>query len=188
MHNAGMATEQQPIRVGSQPPFAVPPERRDPVRRLRGRLVAPVTVWTAGRPPGGAGLTVSSVLVAEGQPARLLGLIDPTSAFWEAAQETRGFVVHILAAGDRALAERFSEVRPPIRSPFERLEVAESPWGPVLAGSRPRAACRLAGSAPVGHAELVEGVIEQLGLPDLEDPLAYLHGGYRSVRELTDHG
>jgi len=182
-----MASGQEPIRVGRQPPFAVPPEGRDPARRLRGRLVAPVTVWTAGQLPGGAGLTVSSVLVAEGRPARLLGLIDPTSALWEAAQETRAFVVHVLAAGDRALAERFSEVRPPIRGPFERLQVAESPWGPVLAGSRPRAACRLAGSTPVGHGELVEGVIEQLEVPDLADPLAYLHGGYRSVREPTDY-
>jgi 3-hydroxy-9,10-secoandrosta-1,3,5(10)-triene-9,17-dione monooxygenase reductase component len=187
-HNAGMTSGQEPIRVGSQPPFAVPPERRDPARRLRGRLVAPVTVWTAGRPPGGAGLTVSSVLVAEGEPARLLGLIDPTSAFWEAAQETGAFVVHVLGVGDRALAERFSEVRPPIRGSFERLQVAESPWGPVLGGSRPRAACRLAGSATVGHAELVEGVIEQLELPDLADPLAYLHGSYRSVGDLPDHG
>jgi 3-hydroxy-9,10-secoandrosta-1,3,5(10)-triene-9,17-dione monooxygenase reductase component len=176
-----------PIRVGGRAPFAVPPERRDPARRLRGRLVAPVTVWTAGRPPGGAGLTVSSVLVAEGRPARLLGLVDPTSAFWEAARETGGFVVHVLAAADRALAERFSEVRPPIRGPFERLEVAGSPWGPVLGGRRPRAACRLAGSAPVGQGELVEGVIERLELPDLDDPLAYLHGRYQSVRDLQDH-
>jgi 3-hydroxy-9,10-secoandrosta-1,3,5(10)-triene-9,17-dione monooxygenase reductase component len=183
-----MASGQEPIRIGRQPPFAVPPERRDPARRWRGRLVAPVTVWTAGQLPGGAGLTVASVLVAEGQPVRLLGLIDPTSAFLEAAQETGAFVVHVLAVGDRALAERFSEVRPPIRDPFERLEVAASPWGPVLGGSRPRAACRLAGSAPVGYAELVEGVIEQLELPDLEDPLAYLHGRYRSVGELPDHG
>jgi 3-hydroxy-9,10-secoandrosta-1,3,5(10)-triene-9,17-dione monooxygenase reductase component len=185
-HNAGMATGQEPIRVGMQPPFAVPPERRDPARRLRGRLVAPVTVWTAGRLPGGAGLTVSSVLVAEGQPPRLLGLIDPTSAFWEAMRETGAFVVHVLAVGDRALAERFSEIRPPIRGPFDGLEVAESPWGPVVGGSRPRAACRLAGSTPVGHGELVEGVIEQLELSDLEDPLAYLHGRYRSVGDLPD--
>jgi 3-hydroxy-9,10-secoandrosta-1,3,5(10)-triene-9,17-dione monooxygenase reductase component len=183
-----MATEHEPIRIGRQPPFAVPPERRSPARRWRGRLVAPVTVWTAGRPPGGAGLTVSSVLVAEGQPARLLGLIDPTSSFWEAVQETRAFVVHVLAVGDRALAERFSQVRPPIRGPFDRLDVAESPWGPVLRGSRPRASCRLSGSAPVGYAELVEGEIEQLELLDLEDPLAYLHGSYRSVRDLEDHG
>jgi hypothetical protein len=85
----------------------------------------------------GPGLTVSSVLVAEGQPAPLLGLIDPTSAFFEAMQETGAFVVQVLAVGDRALAERFSEVRPPIRGPFERLQVAESPWGPVLGGEPP---------------------------------------------------
>ena len=142
-----MATGQEPIRVGGQPPFAVPPQRRDPARRLRGRLVAPVTVWTAGHPPGGAGLTVSSVLVAEGRPARLLGLIDPTSAFWEAAQEIGAFVVHVLAAGDRALAERFSEVRPPIRGPFERLEVAESPWRPGAGWAPP------AGGLPPGRVD-----------------------------------
>jgi 3-hydroxy-9,10-secoandrosta-1,3,5(10)-triene-9,17-dione monooxygenase reductase component len=181
-----MVSGEEPIRIGGQPPFAVPAERRDPARRLRGRLVAPVTIWTAGRPADGAGLTVSSILVAEGQPARLLGLIDPTSAFWDALQETRAFVVHVLAAGDRHLAERFAEVRPPIRGQFERLEVTASPWGPVLGGSRPRAACRLAGSTPAGHGELVQGVIEQLDLPHLEDPLAYLHGRYRSVDDLPE--
>jgi hypothetical protein len=31
-------------------------------------------------------------------------------------------------------------------------------------------------------------VIEQLELPDLEDPLAYLLGRYRSVGDLPDHG
>jgi 3-hydroxy-9,10-secoandrosta-1,3,5(10)-triene-9,17-dione monooxygenase reductase component len=179
-----MAGGQEPIRIGGQAPFAVPPDRRDPARRLRGRLVAPVTVWTAGRPPGGAGLTVSSVLVGEGDPARLLGLIDPTSALWEAVQASGTFVVHVLTAADQALAERFSEVRPPIRAPFERLEVAESPWGPVLGGRRPWAACRLTGAAPVGHGELVEGVIEQLELDDGESPLAWLHGRYRSVGDL----
>jgi 3-hydroxy-9,10-secoandrosta-1,3,5(10)-triene-9,17-dione monooxygenase reductase component len=131
---------------------------------------------------------VSSVLVAEGQPAHLLGLIDPTSALWEALQASGAFVVQVLAAADRALAERFSEVRPPIRGPFQGLEVAESPWGPVLAGSRPRAACRLAGSTPVGHGELVDGVVEELDLPDLDDPLVYLHGRYRSVGALPDPG
>jgi hypothetical protein len=31
-------------------------------------------------------------------------------------------------------------------------------------------------------------VIEQLELFDLEDPLAYLHGHYRSVGDLPGHG
>src|ERR687897_2473668 len=65
-----MASDHEPLRIGSQPPFAVPAERRDPVRPLRGRLVAPVTVWTAGRPPGGAGLTVFSVLLQGSQQQR----------------------------------------------------------------------------------------------------------------------
>jgi hypothetical protein len=65
--------------------------------------------------------------------------------------------------------------------------VAASPWGPVL-GGRPRAACRLAGPTPVGSAELVEGGSEQLELVDLDDPLAYLHGRYRSARDLGEDG
>lgn len=181
-----MATDDQPIRMGGRHPFATPPERRGPARRLRGRLVSPVTVWTAGGLTGGAGLTVSSVLVADGQPARVLGLIDPASAFWEVMRQAGAFVVHVLAAGDRSLAERFAETRPPIRGVFDGLEMAESPWGPVLGGRRPRAACRLARSIPAGYAELVEGVVEEIELHDLEDPLAWLHGGYRSVRDLDD--
>ncbi|HEX6678768.1 MAG TPA: flavin reductase family protein [Actinomycetes bacterium] len=183
-----MVSADDPIRIGTAHPFATPPERRDPARRLRGRLVAPVTVWTAGRLPGGAGLTVSSLLVAEGEPARLLGLIDPTSAFWEAMQEAGTFVVHVLAAGDRPLAERFAERRPPVRGAFEGLALAPSPWGPVLDGTRPRASCRLAGSTTVGYAELVEGVVEQLEVHDLDDPLAWLHGRYRSLGDPDDRG
>jgi 3-hydroxy-9,10-secoandrosta-1,3,5(10)-triene-9,17-dione monooxygenase reductase component len=195
-----MAGDEQPIRIGGQHPFASPPDRRSPARRLRGRLLAPVTVWTAGtlegsgEPQGGApvdqgrgaGLTVSSVLVAEGEPARLLGLIDPTSALWEAARQAGAFVVHVLQAGDRALAERFAEIRPPVRGPFAGLEVSGSPWGPLLGGSRPWAACRLQGSTPAGYAELVEGVIERLELHDGEQPLAFLHGRYVSVGEPED--
>jgi 3-hydroxy-9,10-secoandrosta-1,3,5(10)-triene-9,17-dione monooxygenase reductase component len=178
----------EPIRVGGRHPFATPPDRRSPARRWRGRLPAPVTVWTAGEPSGGAGLTVSSVLVAEGEPTRLLGLVDPTSAFWEAAQRATAFVVHVLAVGDRALAERFAEVRPPVRGAFDGVEAAASPWGPVLGGRRPWAGCRLATATPVGYAQLVEGVVERLELHDLDDPLAWLHGRYATVAELEDPG
>jgi hypothetical protein len=53
-------------------------------------------------------------------------------------------------------------------------------WQPPAGG------CHLVRSTPAGYAELVEGVIEQLELPDIEDPLVYLHGSYRSVRDLED--
>jgi hypothetical protein len=38
---------------------------------------------------------VASVLVAEAEPARRLGLIDPTSAFWEAMPKAGALVVHL---------------------------------------------------------------------------------------------
>ena len=60
--------------------------------------------------------------------------------------------------------------------------------GPGAGGQRPRAGCRLTGSTPVGYGELVDGVIEQLELPDLDDPLAYLHGRYRLVAGPPDDG
>ena len=58
-------------------PFLEPEGDRDPVRRLRGRLGATVSLWTAGSADARAGLTVSSWLVAGGEPGRVLALLDP---------------------------------------------------------------------------------------------------------------
>ena len=52
-----MASGHEPIRIGSEPPFAVPPDRRDPARRLRGRLVAPAALLGTGLVLAGAWLT-----------------------------------------------------------------------------------------------------------------------------------
>lgn len=62
-------------RIHFEHPFATPLEERDPTRRFRGRLAAPVTVWTSGAVSGRGGLTVSSLLVAEGDPGIILGLV-----------------------------------------------------------------------------------------------------------------
>ena len=50
-------------------PFATPQRNARRYAGCAGRLAAPVTLWTA---PGPAGLTVSSTVVAEGEPDRLL--------------------------------------------------------------------------------------------------------------------
>src|SRR5688500_2047994 len=53
------------VTVHYTDPFATPEEERSPVRRFRRRLPSAVTLWTG---PGPAGLTVSSTLVADGDP------------------------------------------------------------------------------------------------------------------------
>jgi flavin reductase (DIM6/NTAB) family NADH-FMN oxidoreductase RutF len=178
----------EPIRVGPGNPFATPADRRDPVRRLRGRLLAPVTVWTAGPVPGGRpgrlgeGLTVSSVLLAEGDPSLVFGLLGATTSLLEAVQATGAFVVHVLGADDRRLGERFAEIHPPIVDPFAGLAAGPGEWGPVLGGERPRVACRLAGTRPAGWGMLVEGEIEELYVPggDPGEPLGWFHGAWRT--------
>jgi 3-hydroxy-9,10-secoandrosta-1,3,5(10)-triene-9,17-dione monooxygenase reductase component len=162
-------------------PFATPSELRDPARRLRGRLIAPVTVWTAGGPPDPAGLTISSVIVAEGDPAAVVGVVNPTSDLWEAVRSTGAFVVHVLERRHRRVAELFAGRVPSPGGVFAALESEASRWGPVLTDIPNRCCCRLESIRSLGYQSLVEGVIEATGLTALEEPLAYFQGRYRAV-------
>jgi 3-hydroxy-9,10-secoandrosta-1,3,5(10)-triene-9,17-dione monooxygenase reductase component len=164
-------------RIGSDP-FATPMAEREPARRLRGRLAAPVTVWTAydaaGEP---AGITVSSVLVAEGAPPEVLGLIDPLSAFWDAAREVGRFLVQILAADQRSIAERFA-LRVP-GNPFGEVDLLPTPWGPAIDAASTRAGCAVTGSTDAGYAVLVRARIDEIVLDDRTvRPLVYYRGAY----------
>lgn len=161
-------------------PFAVPIGQRDRARRFRGRLAAPVTVWTAGSAARPAGLTISSLVVAEGDPARVLGLVNDLADLWRAVQESGGFVVHILQREHRHLAERFAGRVPAPGGPFAGLAIAETPWGPALQDVANRACCRFETTATVGYAQLVTGVIERVDLDDLDQPLMHFRGRYRS--------
>src|SRR3954470_5699286 len=101
--------DQPGARIHSTDPFATPDQDKSAVRRLRGRLAAPVTLWTT---PGPAGLTVSSALVADGDPGLVLGRIDEESDFGDAAEASGRFAVTPLTPADRQLADRFAGLMP----------------------------------------------------------------------------
>lgn len=159
-------------------PFATPEDRRLPVRRLRGRLAAPVTLWTA---PGPAGLTVSSVLVADGDPGAVLGLLDDESQVWAAIEESGRFAVVGLAEPDRQLADRFAGMLPAPGGPFRIGSWRQTPYGPVPEGRDTWAGCRLAGSRRCGWGLLVEGRIETVEIGDPFEPLVHHRGRYHSL-------
>lgn len=167
------------FRLEYQDPFAARPEDRRGDRRLRGRLVAPVTIWTAGGPGRRAGLSVSSAMVAEGDPGVVMGLVGPLSAWLERVAETGLFTVQVLDEADRRLADGFAGSYPV--DPFDGLEVADSPWGPILAGGRTTACCRLAERTPLGYHELVQGWIEDIHLSSPSRPLVRYRGAYRGL-------
>jgi flavin reductase (DIM6/NTAB) family NADH-FMN oxidoreductase RutF len=173
-------------RTGLSPddPFATPLEERRLDRRFRGRLVAPVSVWTAGSGDRRAGLTVSSLLIAEGDPAQVLGLLDPLSDLFDMIVERASFVVHVLEEGDQRLAGMFAGSYPV--DPFEEVETVVGEFGPFIQGSRHTLGCRLDSSEEVGFQMLVRGRIDAFAIQaDAGQPLARYRGHYRKLSSQT---
>ncbi|MEV4345391.1 flavin reductase family protein [Actinoplanes sp. NPDC049596] len=166
------------VTIHSTDPFATPDEEKSAVRRLRGRLASPVTLWTT---PGPAGLTVSSTLIADGDPGRALGLIDDESDFWEAVESTCRFTVIPLTPADRQLADRFAGLMPAAGGLFTIEQWTETEYGPIPAGHGSWAGCRLESSRPFGWAMLVEAVIESITIDSASAPLIHYRGRYREL-------
>jgi flavin reductase (DIM6/NTAB) family NADH-FMN oxidoreductase RutF len=169
-------------------PWASPLEARDPIRRLRGHLVLPVTVWTAGPDEGGrpgqeriplVGLTVSSVVLSQGAPPMLAGLVSPASDFADVvtASASGRFVVQLLGSGHRRLAQHFAGELP---APEELLLTRPSPHGPLLEAVPDRVFCRMTDNKPFGWSLLVEAEVEGTEVGDPAGKgLAWYHGGFR---------
>lgn len=165
------------MTIHSEHPFADPSAARDAARRLRGRLIAPVTLWCAGDGTDRAGLTVSSVLVALGTPARLLGLLDPAADVWAALEASGVFTVSVLTPAERALADAFDGHAPAPGGPFAQASFVATAWGPVPVTAGTWAGCRLESVRPLGWSVEVTATIESVTLED-RMPLAHLRGRY----------
>ncbi|MCO8275335.1 flavin reductase family protein [Actinoplanes sp. TRM 88003] len=168
------------MTIHSTDPFATPEGDKSPVRRLRGRLAAPVTLWTTAGP---AGLTVSSIMVADGDPGRVLGLIDDESDFWAALETSGRFAVSTLAPGDRQRADRFAGLMPAPGGLFAGDDWTDTDYGPVPADADTWAGCRLESSRVLGWALLVEAVIEKVEAGPAPSPLLHYRGRYHVLRE-----
>jgi flavin reductase (DIM6/NTAB) family NADH-FMN oxidoreductase RutF len=166
------------MTISPSDPFATPDHLRSPVRRLRGRMPSAVTLWTA---PGPVGLTVSSTLVVDGDPGRLLGVLDEESDLWAAIEDAGRFAVTVLTTGDRQLADRFAGLMPAPGGLFVGGDWRESGYGPVSAGRTGWAGCRLDDARPVGWGLLVEATIEAVELGEAEPPLVHYRGRYRDL-------
>ncbi len=167
--------------IHDEHPFADPPEERDPVRQFRGRLVAPVTIVTAGGPGARVGMTVSSLMVAEGLPARAYFLVGSATDLYDAIVASRRFVVHALGAGHREVSDVFAGLRPSPGGMFAGLDVVDGPYGPELAGIPNRLYCKYAGGDEATFHVLATGVVERVEVADLPDPLVYYRGRYRKL-------
>lgn len=167
------------MSIHSEHPFAEPESERDPVRRLRGRLGGAVSLWTTGVGAARTGLTVSSLMVAPGDPARVLGLVDPDSDLFDAVQATGTLVVALLAWEHRDLADAFAGVAPAPGGPFRAGRWHDSDWGPVLDGVAGWAGLRVdRPDQEVGWSALLQGVVEHVEIGPETAPLVHRRGRY----------
>jgi flavin reductase (DIM6/NTAB) family NADH-FMN oxidoreductase RutF len=167
------------MTIHSGHPFLEPESERDPARRLRGRVGGAVTLWTTGSGADRTGLTVSSVLVAAGEPARVLGLVDPDSDLALAVEGSGTAVVALLQWRHRDLADAFAGVAPAPGGVFRLGTWTDSEWGPLLDGVSAWAGLRLTGPGrPVGWSVLLEGVVEHVEIGSEDEPLVHRRGRY----------
>ena len=156
-------------------------EARDPIRQLRGRLLAPVTIVTAGAGEARTGLTVSSLVTAEGEPGRVYFLLGPATDLFDELHRTGRFVVHILQERHRSLSDVFAGVRPNPGGLFAGVAVSASDWGPVLDDVPNRAYCTYRGGVEESYSFLVSATVDSVEIGELTDPLVYFRGGYRAL-------
>ena len=167
------------VRYGN--PWADPPQARDPFRRWRGHLVLPVTIWLTG---GGArealmGLTVSSLVVSQGEPPVVAGVISQSTDLADAVScASARFVVHLVGAGQRRLAQHFAGELP---APPELLASHLSPHGPVLEALADRIFCRVTSTKPFGWSLLVEAEVTDVEVGEADKALAWYHGAFHEV-------
>ena len=164
------------MTIHTEHPFLDP--EGDPVRRLRGRLGGAVTLWTSGAEPR-AGLTVSSVMVAGGEPGRLLALVDPDSDLRQVLGETGRAVVHLLEWAHRDLAEAFAGQLPSPGGPFRMGEWEQTDHGPRLVTASSWAAVELESAQTMGWSDLLVTRIVDVVLGDDAEPLVHRRGRYQ---------
>jgi flavin reductase (DIM6/NTAB) family NADH-FMN oxidoreductase RutF len=172
------------VTIHSDHPFLPPESDRDPLRRFRGRMPTPVSVWTTALQHRRAGWTVSSMIVADGEPAELLGLVDEDSALADLVGASRTVAVSLLSWEQRGLADAFAEAAPAPGGPFRLGSWTDTAWGPVLDGARGWLGARL--PEPSGHAGwalLLRGTVEHVQIDSTAtgEALGYLRGRYRAL-------
>jgi flavin reductase (DIM6/NTAB) family NADH-FMN oxidoreductase RutF len=163
-------------------PFLEPEPDRDPVRRLRGRLGGTVTLWTAGSGRARTGLTVSSMMLAHGDPAHALALVDPESELAAAVEGSGTAVVQLLEWSHRDLAEAFAGMMPAPGGAFRMASWQETEWGPRLDGASAWAGVRLhEPPQSVGWSLLLDGLVEHVQIEQESEPLLHRRGRYHRL-------
>lgn len=147
------------------------------LRNALGRFATGVTVVTTRTDGGPLGITANSFASLSLDPALVLWSPARKSSRFPAFERAPFFAIHVLSAGQRALAERFARTG----DDFAGIACAEGREGtPLIEGCAARFECRHAAGHDGGDHLIVVG--EVLGFAENElAPLLYYRGGYAAL-------
>lgn len=166
------------MTIHSQHPFAQPD---DPVRRFRGRLGGTAAVACTGADADRAGLTVTSLVVAHGEPAHLLVLIDPDSDLADAVEETGALAVSLLSWDHRDVADAFGGQAPAPGGLFRLGSWEQTEWGPVLADGPGWAAGPVVGRSTIGWSLQLDAEVARVAIREEGEGLLHRRGRYHRL-------
>jgi flavin reductase (DIM6/NTAB) family NADH-FMN oxidoreductase RutF len=172
------------VTIHHSHPFASDEQDRNPLRRFRGRMTSPVSIWAAASGENRAGWTLSSFLVADGDPGEVIGLVDEESALADLLPETTTLTVNLLGWDQRGLADAFGGITPAPGGPFALAAWTDTEWGPVLVNSLGWVGARLRPDPDhAGWDLLLRGAVERVEIQanPADDLLCYVRGRYRSL-------
>jgi flavin reductase (DIM6/NTAB) family NADH-FMN oxidoreductase RutF len=146
------------------------------LRRALAGFPTGVTVITARAPDGQtAGVTVNSFCSVSLTPPLLLWCLSKTAPSRSVFTEASHFAIHVLAADQQHLSQRFSK---PAADKFAELDFAEGlGCAPVLAGTVATFECRLAQQHDGGDHLILIGEVERYQYHD-RHPLLFHAGDY----------
>lgn len=163
------------MTIHSGHPFPTPD---DPLRRLRGRQGGTVSLLTAGADDRRGGLTVTSWLVAGGEPGRLLVLLDPDADLTERLLETGRGVAQLMSWRDRDLADAFAGTVPAPGGPWRLGSWIPTNHGPRLASATTWVLVSVESAMDVGWSRLVTCVVDEVVVGEDDEPLVHRRGRY----------
>lgn len=176
------------MTIHSDHPFLPSEPDRAPLRRFRGRMTAPVSLWTAYAGERRVGWTVSSLMVADGPTPTVLGLLDPDADLTEAVvpapdrEDPRTVAVTLLGWRHRGLPDAFAGLAPAPGGPFRLAEWLQTPYGPVLADAPGWLGATVHEARPVGWSTLLSARIDHVELgAEEQDLLGHVRGRYLPI-------
>ena len=143
-------------------------------------MPAPVSIWTSEACGQQDGWTISSMMIADGEPAEIVALVDEDCDWWEIFSEAELACINILGPGQGGIADVFARMAPSPGGVFRTGEWQASSHGPRLADAAAWAGVSLVTTDPEhsGWGLLVRAKVEWIEIAKGVQALEHRKGRY----------